>query len=103
MATQTASTENYTNATNQKPNWEKEAEFNRFGIISIVLLIVGCLGGITVGMGAINHLWSLILVIIPTMTTLSLLLALAPMRYILYATLVSVLIDVILLVYFLIV
>lgn len=87
----------------QAPKWEKEAEFNRFGIISMALLIVGCLGGITVGMGAIEHLWSLTMVIIPTMTTLSLLLALAPMRYIIYATATSVLIDVILLVYFLIV
>lgn len=88
---------------NQNPKWEKNAEFNRFGIISVVLLIVGCLGGITVGMGAIEHLWSLIIVIVPTMTTLSLLLALAPMRYIIYATVVSVLIDISLLVYFLIV
>ena len=93
----------HTNKVNPLPNWEKDAEFNRFGIISVVLLIVGCLGGITVGMGAIDHIWSLVLVIIPTMTTLSLLLALAPMRYILYATAASVLIDVILLVYSLIV
>ncbi|MDG1334294.1 MAG: hypothetical protein P8P74_18315 [Crocinitomicaceae bacterium] len=88
---------------NQTQKWEQDAEFNRFGLISIALLIVGCLGGITVGMGAIDHLWALILVIIPTMTTLSLLLAVAPMRYILYATAVSIVIDVILLVYFLIV
>lgn len=88
---------------NQNKSWEKDAEFNRFGLISVVLLIVGCLGGITVGMGAIDHLWSLTLVIIPTMTTLSLLLAVVPMRYIFYATLVSILIDISLLVYFLIV
>ena len=88
---------------NQNKAWEKDAEFNRFGLISVVLLIVGCLGGITVGMGAIDHLWSLTLVIIPSMTTLSLLLAVAPMRYIFYATLVSILIDISLLVYFLIV
>lgn len=104
MATRTLTHQkSHTNQVNQSPNWEKDAEFNRFGIISIVLLIVGCLGGITVGMGAVDHIWSLILVIVPTMTTLSLLLALAPMRYILYATAASVLIDVILLVYFLIV
>lgn len=88
---------------NQAPKWEKDAEFNRFGIVSMALLVVGCLGGIAVGMGAIEYLWSLIIVVIPTMTTLSLILALAPMRYIIYATVVSVLIDIILLVYFLIV
>lgn len=88
---------------NKTPVWENNAEFNRFGIISVVLLIVGCLGGITVGMGAIEYIWSLVLVVIPTMTALSLVLALAPMRYIIYATVASVLIDIILLAYFLIV
>ncbi len=101
MATQTAAKDNNKAKVNQTPKWEKEAEFNRFGIISVVLLVVGCLGGITVGLGAIEHLWSLALVIIPTMTTLSLLLALAPMRYIVYATAVSVLVDITLLAYFL--
>ena len=32
------------------------AEFNRFGLISAILLIVGCLGGLTVGMGAVEHI-----------------------------------------------
>ena len=50
-------------------------EFNRFGIISIVLLIVGCLGGLTVGFGAVKEVWSLTLIVIPTMVTLSLLIA----------------------------
>ncbi|MCF6319157.1 MAG: hypothetical protein L3J83_07760 [Proteobacteria bacterium] len=103
MAEQTVTQENNREKIDQTPKWEQDAEFNRFGIISVVLLIVGCLGGITVGMGAVEEIWSLILVIIPTMTTLSLLLSMSPMRYIIYATLVSVLIDIILLVYFLIV
>lgn len=108
MATQTVTNQvarEYTKATEVTKNsaWEKDAEFNRFGLISMVLLIVGCLGGITVGMGAIDYTWSLIAVVIPTMTTLSLLLAVAPMRYIFYATTASILIDIILLVYFLIV
>ena len=103
MEGQTVLKENNKDKVNQAPKWEKDAEFNRFGIISVVLLVVGCLGGVTVGMGAIEHLWSLIIVVIPTMTTLSLLLSLSPMKYIIYATLASVLIDIILLVYFLIV
>ena len=40
----------------------KESEFNRFGLISIILLVVGC--------------------VVPTMTTLSLLLAVTPMKWI---------------------
>lgn len=81
--------------------WDKffagGAEFNRYSIISGVLLIVGCLGGLTVGMGAIDHTLQLILVIIPTMTTLSLLLALAPMKQVLGAAAITVIIDVIIL------
>lgn len=76
------------------------AEFNRFGLISVILLIVGCLGGITVGLGAVSETWSLVAVLIPTMVTLSLLLAVAPMRYIINSALLAVTIDVILITYF---
>lgn len=81
--------------------WDKffagGAEFNRYSIISGVLLIVGCLGGLTVGMGAIDHTFQLILVVIPTMTTLSLLLALAPMKQVLGAAVITVVLDLIIL------
>lgn len=82
--------------------WDKffagGAEFNRYSIISGVLLVVGCLGGLTVGLGAIDHTLQLILVVIPTMTTLSLLLALAPMKHILGAAAITVLIDIIIMI-----
>jgi hypothetical protein len=71
-------------------------------LISAILLIVGCLGGLTIGMGAIEHVWMITLVIIPTMTTLSLLLAVAPMKYILTAGVVAVAIDLLFISYFLI-
>ena len=71
-----------------------ELEHNRFAIISVVLLFVGCLGGLTVGYGAINHTWQLILIIIPTMTTLSLLLAVSNLKYILTAATISTVINV---------
>ena len=78
----------------------KEANFNRFGLISAILLIVGCLGGITVGLGAVNNIWALIAVVVPTMTTLSLLLAIAPMKYIINVGIIAVSIDVILIIYY---
>ncbi|WP_343635454.1 hypothetical protein [Fluviicola sp.] len=65
----------------------------RFGVIAISLLIIGCLGGIAMNYGAALHIWSLIAVVIPTMTTLSLLLAVAPMRWILNAFIVTLIID----------
>ena len=69
------------------------AEFNRFGIICVVLTIVGCLGGIVVGLGAIENTLALISVVIPTMITLSMLIAVAPMNYLLLSASVCILID----------
>jgi hypothetical protein len=76
------------------------SEFNRFGIISVILTVVGCLGGLTVGFGAIQYTGTLIAVVVPTMLTLSLLIAVAPMRYIYLSAAVSIAIDIILIAYF---
>ena len=76
-------------------------EFNRFGLISATLLIVGTLGGLAVGLGAIEYVWALIAIVVPTMLTLRLLLAVAPMKYILGAGIVSVIVDVLFIAYFL--
>lgn len=75
-----------------------DLEMNRFGVISIVILIVGCLGGIAVGLGAINSLWQLIAVVIPTMLTLSLLLAVAPLKHILNVMAIAVFIDIVIII-----
>ena len=70
-----------------------EMEFNRFGWIAIILLVVGCLGGLTVGMGALQSTFALIVILIPTMMTLSFLLSVAPMKWIAVSTLVTVSVD----------
>lgn len=69
------------------------AEENRFGVIAIALLIVGCLGGVAMNLGAVREVWSMVIVVIPTMLTLSLLLAVAPMKWILNALALSVVVD----------
>lgn len=79
----------------------ENTEFNRFGLISATLLIVGTLGGLAVGLGAIDYVWALVAIVLPTMLTLSLLLAVAPMKYILGAGIVSVIVDVLFIAYFL--
>ena len=79
-----------------------ESEYNRFGLIAVLILLIGCLGGITVGMGAIKDTWALILVVLPTMFTLSLLLAVAPMKWIYRTASISVAIDVLLIIYYLV-
>lgn len=77
-----------------------DSEFNRFGLICVILTVVGCLGGVAVGMGAVNYTITLIGVVVPTMMTLSLLIAVAPMRYILTVATISVVIDLILIAFF---
>lgn len=66
---------------------------NRFGVICFALLIVGCLGGITMMYGAAHSTGMLIAVVVPTMLTLSLLLAVAPMRLIYLAFGLAVITD----------
>jgi hypothetical protein len=87
--------------TEEKKGIMAEAEFNRFGYISVILLLVGCLGGITVGLGAVQEVWSLTLVVVPTMLTLSLLLAVAPMKYIINAAAVATVLDIIMISFYL--
>lgn len=76
---------------------ETVANQYRFGVIAITLLVIGCLGGVTMKYGAALHTWSLIAVVIPTMTTLSLLLAVAPMKWIMNAIIITLIVDVLIL------
>lgn len=75
-------------------------EFNRYGLISVILLIVGCTGGLAVGLGAIGSIFTLILIVVPTMTTLSLLLAVAPMKWIIKAGIISTAINSLFILYY---
>jgi hypothetical protein len=79
----------------------KEMEFNRFGWIAIILLVVGCFGGLTVGMGALKSTFALILILIPTMMTLSFLLSVAPMKWIAFSAIITVSVDLVLFSYYL--
>jgi len=78
-----------------------ESEFNRFGLIAAILTIVGCMGGFAVGLGVIESTIALIIIVIPTMLTLSLLLAVAPMKWIFNATGACMAIDTMFIVYYL--
>jgi hypothetical protein len=75
-------------------------EFNRFGWIAGIILVVGCLGGLTVGMGALQSTFALTLILIPTMLTLSFLLSVAPMKWIALTTIATVSIDLVLFSYY---
>lgn len=76
------------------------SEFNRFGLICVILTIVGCLGGAAVGLGAIGNTLALITIIVPTMITLSLLLAVSPMKWIMLSAAITVGIDLLMILYY---
>jgi hypothetical protein len=68
-------------------------DMNRYGIISMLLIVVGCLGGIAVGLGGINSAVQLAFLAFSTMGALSMILAVAPMKYIVYSSFLAILID----------
>lgn len=74
-----------THETTQETGIFKYAEENRFGVISMLLIFVGCVGGFTLSMGGLHSDAILIGLIVTTMATLSLMLAVQPMRYVIYA------------------
>lgn len=80
-----------------------EYEFNRYGIISMILIAVVCLGGVGVALGGLSSAVVLALLLIPTMATLTFILAVAPMRWILYTALASMAISSIVIIYYILV
>lgn len=87
--------------------WDKifnnTVEFNRFGVISFALIASACMGGIAVGLGAIESTFQVVLAVVAAMTVLALILAVQPVKWILNATAIALILDVILIVYNLIV
>jgi hypothetical protein len=73
--------------------WEK-AEFSRFGIISILVVILGCVGGMAASFGAGDSILKLAMIAFPTIITLALILAVAPMKIITYMSILAVILDV---------
>jgi hypothetical protein len=72
--------------------WEN-VESNRFGIIPILLLIIGCVGGIAAAFGAKDDVIRLSLIAFPTIISLALILAVAPMSWIIRLSALAVLAD----------
>lgn len=91
----TASTQVKTNTVKTRSTSEfwKYAEFNRFGIICVLLIVVACLGGLAAATAIQRSTSELVLVAIPVMTVEALILSVMPMRYIFIASIVSVVIS----------
>jgi hypothetical protein len=70
-------------------------ERNRFGLMVLFILLVGCFAGIAVGLGALTQVFSLIILAFTTMTALSMMLAVAPIRAIVYTSGIAIAADLI--------
>lgn len=77
----------------------KNCESNRFGIIPILLVIIACIGGGTAAYATNSETFRLALVVFPTIISLALMLAVAPMRWILWLSTIAVFIDLLLFIF----
>ncbi len=62
--------------------FKSDLEANRFDSICVILLVVGCLGGIVVGTGALSNIYQLAITAYSTIAVLSLILAVQKMKLI---------------------
>ncbi|MCC7301845.1 MAG: hypothetical protein IT233_04305 [Bacteroidia bacterium] len=72
--------------------WE-EMEQQRFGLVPVILLIIGCLGGVAAGFANDAGVLPLLLVLLPTMVAMCIILAVMKMKFIVQSSSVAVLID----------
>ncbi|MES2131190.1 MAG: hypothetical protein V4506_02505 [Bacteroidota bacterium] len=72
--------------------WEN-MEFSRFGIIAILVVILGCLGGMAASFGAGDNILKLAMIAFPTIIALALILAVAPMKVITYVSVIALVLD----------
>lgn len=77
----------------------KDAEFNRFGIIPVTLLLVACIGGFAASYGAGGSAFRLGMVAFPSIVALALMLAVAPMRLIFWSTAIAIILDLFVLIF----
>lgn len=73
----------------------EKLEQQRFGLMVVLILVVGCLGGIAVGTGALTQLFPLIILAFSTMLALSMMLAVAPIKAIVYSSVAAIIADIV--------
>ncbi len=74
-------------------------EINRYAVLIAVILVCGCLGGTAVALGALASTTQIALLIFPMMIALSMSLAVAPMKYVVYSAIAAAVIDVAVILY----
>ncbi len=85
------------------PSWiqkfDETAEFNRYGIISVGFLLVGIVGGITAGLFAFDATWKLATIVGFSMLSLTLMLAVAPIKLVTRSILLALVVDVLMMIF----
>jgi hypothetical protein len=77
--------------------WDK-MESERYAWVPFIVTLIGCMGGIAAAFGANYDALRLSLVAVPTAITLALNLAVAPMRWIIWAFAITLFLDIVLLI-----
>jgi len=73
-----------------------DAEINRYGILAILLTLVGITAGAAVGLGAIHSVVQLGFLAVTTMFAVSMMLAVAPMKWVVVSSLIATVVNFIL-------
>lgn len=95
----TTTTTTNSSAKSELSDFWKQVEFNRFGIISMLILVIGCVGGFAASFGTDGNIFMLALIAFPTIISLALILAVAPMRAIVYLCSIAVILDLFVLIF----
>ena len=81
------------------PEFWNRTEAGRFAIIPMLLIVTACTGGIAAAFGAAGSTFQLALTAFPTILSLALVLGVAPMKAIVYLSAVSLLLDLLVLIF----
>ena len=73
--------------------WE-QAEASRFAVSPMILLVMCIVAGVAAAFGIVDSTFQLILVVFPATISLALILSLVPMKAIIYCSAITVLIDI---------
>jgi len=93
-----AKAENVTIAAAPLSDFWKMVEFNRYGITPLLLIFMVCLSGIAAAFGAPDAL-QIGIVSFPCCIALALVLAIAPMKAIIYTSVIAVILDLFILIF----
>lgn len=83
----------------EKMNFWDNLEFKRFSVIPMLLIVIGCLGGLSAAFGAMGSTVKLALLAFPTIISLAFMLAVAPMRIIVWTSAIAVLLDILIILF----